>query len=402
MFDHSKARRRIAQLTALALVLFAAAAVVGAVVPHVRPRAPVADQAARAAIQPVRVLVALPRTLPSDRAVALPGSVQALRSTVVYARINGYLKERLVDIGDRVTQGQLLAVIAAPEIDQQIAQARAGGLQSAAALEQSRTRRELARVSLARIRALAPAGVVSQQELDDGKATFDAATADVRVAQATLAASDANVRMLSETKGFARVMAPFAGVVTARMAEVGTLVTAGNAVGQELFRIDQSDPARVMLAVPQGVSPAVREGLTAQVTVAQLPGRTFAGAVTRDARALDTGSRTLLTEVQVPNGDGALLPGMYVEVALQLERPRPELMLPAGALVVNAAGTQILVLGPDGRIHIRHIVIDLDTGAEIAVSEGISAGERVVLNPDTRLGEGTPATAVELSAGDAP
>jgi RND family efflux transporter MFP subunit len=339
--------------------------------------------------------VAVPKTLPSDRALALPGSVQALRSTVVYARINGYVKERLVDIGDRVTPGQLLAVIAAPEVDQEIAQARAVDLQGAAALEQSRTKRELARVSLARVRTLAPAGVASQQELDNGQAAFDAATADVHVAQATLAANGANVRRLSETKGFSRVTAPFSGVVTARMVEVGTLVTAGNGAGQELFRIDQSDPVRVMLAVPQSVAPAVHEGLTAHVTVAQLPGRSFTGAVTRDAHALDAGSRTLLTEVQVPNGDGALLPGMYVDVALQLQRPRPELLLPAGALVVNAAGTQVLVLGADGRVHVRPIVIDVDTGAEIAVSQGISASERVVLNPDTRLTEGTPATAVE-------
>jgi RND family efflux transporter MFP subunit len=394
MFDHPKTRRRAVQLTILALVLFAAAAVVAAAVPRARQRTLLADQTARAAAQPARVLVALPKVLPSNRTVALPGSVQALRSTVVYAQINGYVKERLVDIGDRVTQGQLLAVIAAPEVDQQVAQARAVGLQSAAALEQSRTKRELARVSLARIRALAPSGVASQQELDDGKATFDAATADVRVAQATLAANDANIRRLAETKGFARVTAPFAGVVTARMVEVGTLVTAGNAVGQELFRIDQSDPVRVMLSVPQNVSPAVHEGLAADVTVAQLPGRTFTGAVTRDAHALDTGSRTLLTEVQVPNGDGALLPGMYVEVALRLERPRPDLMLPASALVVNAAGTQVVVLGADGRVHLRHIAIDVDTGAEIAVSQGVSAGERVVLNPDTRLAEGTPAIAV--------
>ncbi|MEA2697762.1 MAG: hypothetical protein QOI66_2033 [Myxococcales bacterium] len=394
MFDHLQTRRRAIQLTILALVLFAAAAVVAAAVPRARQRTQLADQTALAAAQPARVLVALPKMLASNRTVALPGSVQAMRSTVVYAQINGYVKERLVDIGDRVTQGQLLAVIAAPEVDQQVAQARAVGLQSAAALEQSRTRRELARVSLARIRALAPAGVASQQELDDGTATFDAATADVRVAQATLAANDANVRRLSETKGFAHVTAPFAGVVTARMVEVGTLVTAGNAVGQELFRIDQSDPVRVMLSVPQNVSPAVHEGLVADVTVAQLPGRTFTGAVTRDAHALDTGSRTLLTEVQVPNGDGALLPGMYVEVALRLERPRPDLMLPASALVVNAAGTQVVVLGADGRVHVRDIVIDVDTGAEIAVSQGVSAGERVVLNPDTRLTEGTPATAV--------
>jgi RND family efflux transporter MFP subunit len=251
MFDHPKTRRRAVQLTVLALVLFAAAAVVAAAVPRARQRTLLADQTARAAAQPARVLVALPKVLAANRTVVLPGSVQALRSTVVYAQINGYVKERLVDIGDRVTQGQLLAVIAAPEIDQQVAQARAVGLQSAAALEQSRTRRELARVSLARIRALAPSGVASQQELDDGKATFDAATADVRVAQATLAANDANIRRLAETKGFARVTAPFAGVVTARMVEVGTLVTAGNAVGQELFRIDQSDPVRVMLSVPQ-------------------------------------------------------------------------------------------------------------------------------------------------------
>jgi RND family efflux transporter MFP subunit len=395
MSDHGKARRRVAQLTVLGLVLSVAAAVAAAAIPRARLRRQLADQAARAAVQPARVLVALPQRPPSDRALSLPGTVEALRSTVVFAQSNGYLRERLVDIGDRVTQGQLLAVIATPEVDQQLAQARAGGLLAAAALEQSRTKRELARVSLARIRTLAPAGVASQQDLDDRKATFDAASADVRVAEATLAASDANARRLVETKGFARVTAPFAGVVTARMIEIGALVTAGNGAGQELFRIDQSDPVRVMLAVPQNVSPAVHQGLAARVTVGQLPGRSFAGTVTRDAHALDTGSRTLLTEVQVPNGDGALLPGMYVDVALQLERPRPQLLVPSGALLVNAAGTQLVVLGTDGRVHVRHVVIDLDTGAELAVSQGIGAGERVVLNPDARLEEGTPATAVE-------
>jgi RND family efflux transporter MFP subunit len=235
--------------------------------------------------------------------------------------------------------------------------------------------------------------VASQQDLDDRSAAFDAAGADVQVAQAALTASRANVRRLLDTMGFARVTAPFAGVITARMIEVGALVTAGNGAGQELFRIDQSDPVRVMLAVPQSVSAAVHPGLVARATVRQLPGRSFAGTVTRDAQALDTGSRTLLTEVQVPNGDGALLPGMYVDVSLQLERPRPALLIPAGALVVNAGGAQVFVLGADGRVHVRHVVIDVDTGADLAVSQGVAAGERVVLNPDTRLAEGTPATA---------
>jgi RND family efflux transporter MFP subunit len=272
-------------------------------------------------------------------------------------------------------------------------QARATRLQALASLEQAKSARDLARISLERMKTLAPAGVAAQQDLDNAAASHAAAAANVRAAQAMIAENDANVRRLMEQKAFARVTAPFDGTITARMIEIGSLVMAGNGAGQELFKLDQSDPVRVLIAVPQGLSPLIHEGMSATVTVRQFPGRSFAGTVKRDARALDVVSRTLPTEVQVPNSDFTLLPGMYAVATLAFDSPRPWVLVDAAALELTADGPKLAVLGPDGLIHFHTVVIDVDYGAQLAISQGITVDDLVVLNPDGHLKEGTPAVA---------
>jgi RND family efflux transporter MFP subunit len=347
------------------------------------------------AASPLRVVVTHASTVASDRPLVLPGTVEALRSTVIFARTNGYLKARFVDIGDRVKKNEILAIIETPELDQQLEQARADVLQAKAALERAKTAEAHAEVSLERIKTLAPAGVASKQDLDDRKAQYDGATASVRSAEASIAAGDANIRRLLEMKRFARVTAPFSGTITERMIEVGSLITAGNATNQALFALAESDPARVIVAVPETASTSIREGDVARISVRELPGRVFVGRVVRDARALDRASRTLLTEIHAPNGDGALLPGMYAQVSLAIERSHAPVTLDASALIVGRRGPEVAVLGTDGKIHLRQIHIDFDEGATVAISEGLSASEDVVLNPDPQLEEGMPAIAAE-------
>jgi RND family efflux transporter MFP subunit len=374
------------------LLLAVAGLIAQAAVSRVRQHARLQRSAVRAA-EPLRVVLVSPQPPSHEQALVLPGTVEALRQTSLFARTNGYLQQRLVDIGDRVTAGQLLAVIETPELDQQLEQARANREQAQATLEQGQARLELARISLQRIRVLSPRGFVAPQDLDDKQAAYHAAVANVRAAQANIAQHEANIHRLRALKGFARVTAPFAGTITERRTEIGSLITAGNGAGQALFTLAQSNPVRVMVAVPQGLTQAVQQGGAAWVSVRDFPGRPFAGKVTRDAHALDVGSRTLLTEVQVPNDDGALRPGMYAQVTLQVARPRPWLLLDASALLLTAGGPQVAVLGPDARIHLRQVFVDVDFGPELAISQGISVTDRIVKNPDSRLKEGTPAQA---------
>jgi RND family efflux transporter MFP subunit len=361
------------------------------------------ETAATAGAKP-RVSVQAPRRMSTGQGVSLPGNVQALRETTVFARTSGYVKRRLVDIGDHVSEGQLLAELETPDLHQELLAAQAARGEAQAALEQSRNGLAFSRVNVDRARLLKPEGLTPQQDLDQREAAFTAAGTDVRRAEASLRSASAKLAQLAELESFARVTAPFAGTVTARSTEVGALVTAGNGVGQALFKVAQVDRLRVLTSVPQAYAPRVRVGEKARVTVRELKGRVFAGTITRSAGSLDAGSRTLLTEVEVPNDDGALLPGMYATVDLDMVGVDPPLLVPASALIVSAEGTSLATVDADNRVHLIKVTIEGDYGAELGIGTGLAADARVVSNPGERLREGlevevaVPAPAASASA----
>jgi membrane fusion protein (multidrug efflux system) len=322
-----------------------------------------------------RVEVVTPKLGASDRALQLPGSVQPLQETVLFARASGFVRAWRVDMGDKAKKGQVLAEIETPELDQELSQGRAQLLQTQASLTLAKANRDLANANLARARRLAPSGIVSRADLEQSQAQAEVGDANVNVANANIAAQQANIRRLNQLKAFAMVTAPFAGTITQRTVEIGALVTAGNS--QPLFRIAALDPMRVFVQVPQDVAPSVRPGVSGNVSLREYPGRTFKGEVMRSAGELDPATRTMNTEIRVPNKDGALLPGMYAEVALTLPSPHHVLELPATALMNDARGQRVAVVDSQRKLHLVAVVIERDNGATIEISSGLQGNEAV-------------------------
>jgi membrane fusion protein, multidrug efflux system len=344
-----------------------------------------------------RVEVVVPRSGSSDRALSLPASVQPLQETLIYARASGYVRRWLVDMGDLVKDGQLLAELDTPELDQQLDQGRAQLEQAIASVAQAKANRELSKSTYERYVPLTKQGLTSPQDLDQRKAQADSDEASVRVAEASVAVQEANMRRLSQLKAFARVAAPFAGRITARSIEVGSLVAAGS--GGPLFKVAATDPARVFVQIPQDVAPSVRVDLPASVTVREYAGRVFSGSVTRASGALDPATRTMNTEVRVPNADGALIPGMYAQVSLTLPYPHRVFEIPATALMNDAMGLRVAVVGSDDVVHLVPVVLERDTGAALEISSGLTGTERIVKLPSAELAEGT---TVSVTGGNPP
>ncbi|WP_437816327.1 efflux RND transporter periplasmic adaptor subunit [Sorangium sp. So ce1078] len=336
-----------------------------------------------------RVVVVAPQPVSSDRALVLPGSIQPLEETIVYPRVSGYVRKWTADIGDKVEEGQVLAEIDTPELDQELAQARAQLVQANAGLVQAKANRDLSLSGVKRYEQLVPAGVAPQEELEERQGQAHVAEASVTVAQAAITAQQANIQRLLDLKKFAKIAAPFAGTVTARTIERGALVTAGN--GTPLFRIAATDPARVFVGVPQDVAPSVRVDAPAKVTVREFAGQPFQGTIARTAGALDAATRTMNTEVRVPNPDGRLLAGMYAEVALTLPTPHRVLEIPATALYNDAKGLRVAVVdavGAESKIRFAPITVERDTGATIHVSTGLDGSERIVKLASAELTDG--------------
>ena len=338
----------------------------------------------------------------------LPGSIEAVTEAPILARADGYIRRRLVDIGDRVAAGQPLAEIEAPELDQQVLQAKANVEQAKAALDQAianetqgKANLELARVTAQRWGSLVTAGVVSKQDNDQYQAQYQSQLAGVNALEkailaqrANIAAAEANVERLNQMQAYRIVKAPFAGVITLRNVDVGALVTSGSTM---LYRIAQTGTLRTYVNVPQTNASSIRPGQQALVSVTNLPGRNFTGTVARTANSLDPSSRTLLVEVQVPNPDGALMPGMYAQVDFSNSRPNAPLLVPAEALLVRADGTQIAAVGPDSVVHLQKIVIGRDYGDRLEVLQGLQVGDRIIANPDDNAREGVKVEAVDAT-----
>ena len=321
--------------------------------------------------------------------VTLPGTTQAWTAASIYARASGYIEKRYADIGDRVKQGQLLAVITAPELDHQIAQAEANLLQAEANSRQTQANRDLARVTNLRSARLTAQGWVTQEQGDTDRYTYQAQQQATQVATANIAAMQAQLLVLRQQKAYQQVVAPFDGVVTQRNIDVGSLVTADAAttLSTSMFAMTQSDVIRVWAYVPQDAAFGVSPGVDAVIRVPEMPDRTFPGKVTRIADALQPGTRTLLTEVDVPNPDGALSPGVYCTVELQIPRKTPALIVPAAATIFNRNGIQVVVV-EDGVAHIRKITEVRDFGTSVEASSGVKDGDRVILNPPVDLADG--------------
>jgi RND family efflux transporter MFP subunit len=376
---------RLAAIAVVVLVVLAAVFLV-AWLPKRHAQKELAASTTSTQAAALRVQVALPKVKSSDRSMALPGSVQALEETTVYPRASGYVSKWLVDIGDKVEAGAALAEIDTPEIDQQLDQARAQLVQAQAGLVQASANRDDSATTLDRYRKLTPQGVASQQELDQTSAQSLVDEAAVKVAKAAIEAQQANVRRLTQLKSWGHVTAPFAGTVNARMIERGALVSPTT----PLFKVSATDPVRVFVQVPQDVAPSVRNDVVAKVTVREYPGRELEGRVARSAGALDPSSRTMNTEIRVPNPKGELIAGMYAQVALTLPSPHRVFEIPATAVMNDARGMRVAVVGADEKVHLVPVVVERDTGATMEIATGITDKDRVVQLGGAELTEGRP------------
>jgi RND family efflux transporter MFP subunit len=324
----------------------------------------------------VRVEVVRPALLAADRSLELPGTVRPLEETRLYPRVSGYVRRWLVDLGDKVTAGQLLAEIDTPELDAQLAQARAQLAQARAAIGQATAQRGLSRSSAARVATLSDQQLVSKAQVEAAAAQAQTDEAILASAQSNVVGQEANVRRLGELAAFARVTAPFAGTITTRSIDRGSLVTEGNAT--PMFTVVATDPVRVFVDVPQSIAPSVRSGIAAAITVRELGDRKLPGEVARAAGALDPELHTMTAEILVPNPDGALLPGMFVRAQLKLPVPSRAFEIPATALYSDAQGVRVAVVEADGRIRFAPIAIERDTGATLQIASGLTGDERVL------------------------
>jgi len=318
----------------------------------------------------VNVLVAAAGSATTE--VVLPGTLQAFADTAIYARTSGYLASWRVDLGDQVKAGEVLATIDSPEVNQELSQARAN-------LAQAKANLELARVSAERWKTLGAQDAVAAQDVDTKQAEFSARQADA-------AAAAANVERLQQLQGFETVVAPFAGVVTARNVNVGNLISPGAA--PELFHISQNQTLRVYVNVPQTYVADVKLGLPVDVLLAEFPAHVFPGKIVRFAGALDASSRTLQTEVQIPNADGRLLPGMYCQLRLRLTLSSPAVLIPSNDVIIRAAGNLVAVVTDQNTIHFQPVKLGRDFGTRIEILDGLAVGTHCVDNPNDALTEG--------------
>lgn len=360
-------RLTLAALAALALLLAGGAAAV--LLRHAQAK----ESAALAQVQGRQyVLTVHAASGAASRKLDLPGTLQGFTEAPIAARTSGYVTRLHTDIGSRVGKGQLLADISSPEADQQLAQAVAARAQLASSVE-------LAASSLARWQTLRGAGAVSLQAIDERRSAL-------AQAEANLAAADANIERLRQLQGFKRIVAPFDGVITRRSVNVGDLIDAGGA-GRALFVLTQTSPLRVYVQVPQAYAQQLTPDAEVEVTQAELPGQRFVGKIVRTAQAIDSASRSLQTEIALPNGDGRLLPGAYVTVTVPLAQAEA-LNVPANTLLLRAEGPRIAVVDGSGKVRLQAVTIGRHLGQTVQIAGGIRASDELVLNPADSLADG--------------
>lgn len=364
---------RLVAIGVVSVVVLGAAFVIG-FLPRYQAKKELAAETKQAESGLLKVQVISPKSKQSDRALTLPGSVHALEEATLYPRASGYVRSWKVDIGDKVKERDLLAEIDTPEIDQQLAQARAQLAQAEAALVQAKANRGYSQTTLERYKELAPKGVTSQQELDKTKSQAVVDDANVEVAEANILAQKANIGRLVQMQAFSRIVAPFSGTITSRTVERGALVSPST----PLFKISQAETVRVLVHVPQDVAPSVAIDQPAKVTLRELGGRTFEGKVARAAGALDPASRTMTTEVRVPNPKNELFSGMYAQVALTLPSPHRVWELPATAVMTDARGVRVAVVDADNKLRLAKVTVERDNGATMELATGIEETDKIV------------------------
>jgi RND family efflux transporter MFP subunit len=398
----SKPGRRPVVTFLAVLACLVAAGIIAGLLPRLSRQKGLARASQEAAeLKPV-VLVSAARLASSKEAVELPGDLQSIIESPIFARADGYLKTRRSDVGDRVKTGQLMAEIETPELDQQISQARATLAQAQSSLkvlqadiELARANLNLARATTGRWQRLLAKGVVSRQDSDEKQADFAVkqaqqvrAEASLAMAQDAVHASEANLRRLEEMKVFARVTAPFDGIVTARNVDVGTLINAGNGgASKEMFRVARIQPLRIFVNVPQAYVADMHNGQAAELRVQERPGQVFPARVTNISDSLDANSRAMLVILETPNPGAALYPGMYAQVRFTALHLTPELRVSGDAVLLTKNGPRVATVGPDHQVHFKNITIGQDLGMEVVVASGLTEGELVISNPTDAVHE---------------
>ncbi len=392
--------------------LLLAALVAWGVFSHLRRNSDAADTQAKTETAVPAVRTAAAKTEGGPVPLTLPGQTEAFYSASIYPRATGYVSSRRVDIGSRVSKGDLLVHIAAPDLDQQLQQAvaqlgqvQAAEAQARAQVTQAEANLNLAKVTLARTASLTQQGYETVQNKDNQtanqlsqQASVDTAKAGVDVAAANTKAQQANIDRLKALTSFEDVLAPFDGVVTTRNVDLGDLVNADQGSAAPMFSIAQDSVIRVTVQVPQNQSEGVRDGLEAKVDQPQMPGVEFAGKVTRSSVALISSSRTLTTEVDIPNPDGRLRPGLYVYVTLSIPRPHPDVVVPAEALIFNDKGLQVAAVEGD-TVRMHQVKVSRDFGKAVELGEGLKGGEQIVLSPPATLVDGGKVKATKADDG---
>ena len=369
------------------LALLAVVAIlISGIVPRKRAEARLAKETEQMAIPAVSV-VHPKRSAPIDELV-LPANVQAYIDAPIYARTNGYLKKWYADIGARVKQGQLLAEIETPEVDEQLRQARA-------VFDTAEANLSLAEITNNRYAGLLKSDSVSKQEADNAAGNYAAQKATVQAAQA-------NVRRLEELQSFEKIYAPFAGVITARNTDIGALIDSGSSGGgrTELFHIAQPDKLRVYVNVPEAYAPSTKPGLNADLVVSEFPGRRFPGTLVRTANAIDQTTRTLLVEIRVDNPTGTLFSGAYAETHFRLPNAGSSFILPVNTLLFRSEGLRVAVVGDDSHAELRPITIGHDYGTEVEVVSGLAGQEAIIINPPDSIVSGEEVRVVSQTSGE--
>src|SRR6266852_5950032 len=395
-----RARTRTMVLIGIAIVGLFLILLVAGILPRIRTQRELAAAAQKVQTALPQVYVIRPQPA-AEAGLSLAATTQAIQDSIIYARNSGYLRKRYVDIGDEVVKDQLLAEVDSPEIQQQLRQARADLQQSERNRDLQQANLELAKVTMARYEAADAEGAVAKQALDQSVSTYRTAQAAVAAAEANVESNRANVQRLQEMTSFQRILAPFNGTVIQRNVDVGALITAGSPVNNTavapssvtggasgLFEIAQIDTLRVFVNVPQVYAPTLKAGLPVEVAVRGQLMQPVTGTVTRTAGALDPGTRTLLTQVDIPNASHRLLPGMFVYVTFKIGPSGTHWRVPSTAVIFNAQGTRVAIVGTGNKLHFQDVVLGRDFGASIDIQAGLQGNETIVKQPTVSLQEG--------------
>ena len=335
------------------------------------------------------VTVTHPHFSNANMNLILPGEVSPYLQTFIYSRTSGTLKKRYVDLGDRVRAGQLLATVDVPELDQELLQAQAALAQAVASALEQKTRVDLAKISLERWMKNSESGGVSQQDVDQRRADYNTSLAAYRVAQAVIAQQKANIRRLVALQGYKRIIAPFSGIITARNVDEGAnIVAGGSSTSTSLFTIAQTDRLRVFINVPQANVDDMKIGLRADVHLSERPNAMYPGRIARMVNVLDPASRTMKTEIDLPNSSYHLSPGRFAQVTLKIAQARPTLRIANNVLIIDAKGTHVMVVKPDQTLQYMAVVPGRDNGEDIEILSGLNPDSIVVTNPNDTLKAG--------------